>query len=214
MANMKKLFIIVMVIGLTFTAVNAFAQSAKEAVFGLKKLQARCQSGISYHDYSNALADAKLPVSLFMESADAKKYSELTDSLNKVMKHYEYAGNVWNAKFKAPSDDMLHSGWIWDKKAMGREIKELYPNVTPPSGWLVKYYSVDLVLSTIWETASKELENTTKLYAIIEGDTSNDIDKLKKENEKLKIEAESEKLKAENENLKKELELLKSKKTK
>jgi len=73
MANIKKLFIAAMVICLTFTTITAFAQTAKEAVFGLKKLQARCEAGINYNDYSNAIADAKFPVTLYMESADAKK---------------------------------------------------------------------------------------------------------------------------------------------
>ena len=193
-------------------SVSAYADSAKDAYMGLKKLQARCDAGISYRDYSNALADAKFPVNLYLESVEAKKSPELTESISKVMKHYEYAGNVWNMKMKAPSDDMLHQGWIWDKKPIAREIKDLYPNVTPPSGWLVKYYSVDLVLSAIWEAASKELENTTKLCAKVEENKLDDIDKLKKENEQLKADVESEKIKAENESLKKQLELLKSKK--
>jgi len=34
----------------------------------------------------------------------------------------------------------------------------------------------------------KRIDNATTLYAKTEGDTSNDIDKLKKENEQLKVE--------------------------
>jgi len=89
MANMKKLFIAVMVIGLTFAAVTTFAQSAKEAVLALKKLEARCQAGLSRSEYYSALGDAKFPVNLYMESSDAKQYSELTESINKVMQFYE-----------------------------------------------------------------------------------------------------------------------------
>ena len=121
MAKMKKLFIATIMIGLTFTAITAFAQSAKEAVFGLKKLQARCQSGISYNDYSNALADAKFPVNLFMESKEAKKNPELTDSINRVMKHYEYAGGLWNIKI---SDRF--AALIRCDSGLAVEIKKLY----------------------------------------------------------------------------------------
>lgn len=181
---MKKIlcFIILLI------PIFAYADNTKDAVMALKKMEARVQSGISYRDYGNALADAKFPVNLFMESIEVKKNPGLTDSISKVMKHYEFAGDLWNAKIKAPLDDMLHKGLIWDKKAMAKEIKDLYPNVPPPSGLLVKYYSVDLVLSVIWAEASKELENTTRLYAKREGDSSNELDKLKKETERLQKE--------------------------
>ncbi len=218
MANMKKVFIAVMVIGLTFTTIPVFAQSGKEALFGLKKLQARCQAGISYRDYSNAVADAKFPANLFMESADAKKSPELTDSMKVVMRHYEYAGKLWTSKISAKSilsdkdQWMLSEGLITSSSSLGREVKELYPQAKG-SG---EDYLVDYLLPIIWNEASKELENATKLYAKMEEDASNNnnIDKLKKENEKLKAATEIEKLKAENEKLKKQLESMTPKKKK
>jgi len=136
------------------------------------------------------------------------------------MKHYEYAGKIWIEKitFLRSSSErysnasmyerMFGEGYIEINSPRGSEITELYPK-TMKTG---RHYTIDSLLQVIWGEASKELENTTKLYAKTEGDTSNDIDKLKKENEKLKTDAEIEKLKAENESLKKQLELLKSKK--
>lgn len=204
MANIKKIFIALTVIGLTFTAITAFAQTAKEAIFGLKKLQARCQSGISYRDYGNAVGDAKFPVNLFAESAEAKTNPQLLESINKVMKHYEFAGILWN-------DKISNTGLIYADSYLGKEIAQLYPQARLATN---NSYWVDSLLPIIWAEASKELENATKLYAKTEGDTSNDIDKLKKENEQLKANAEIEKLKAENANLKKQLEVLKSKRNK
>jgi hypothetical protein len=202
---MKKTVVIVfmLIVSILFS-VPAYAQSAKEAVFGLKKLQARCQAGIAYRDYSNALADAKFPVNLYMESSDAKKNPELTDSINKVMGHYEYAGTLWNSKMLGLTIDEKYGFFTVDSKR-GREISSLYPQASQALTDKKDSYFLDGLLPIIWGAASQELENATKLYAKIEGDTSNDIDKLKKENEQLK---------AENANLKKRLEVLKSKKTK
>lgn len=188
MANMKKVFIVIMVIGLTFTTMPVFAQSAKEAVLGLKKLHARCQAGISYRDYSNAVADAKFPVNLFMESEDAKKFPDLADSVKAVMKHYEYAGYIWDNQMSVISrlDAFSSRGLIATDSALGKEFNNLYPGTPETKG----YYYVPLALSNIWGKAAQELENTTKLYAKTESDESNDIDKLKKENENLKKQLE------------------------
>jgi len=193
MANVKKLFIAAMVIGLIFTAITAFAQSAKEAIYALKKLEARVQSGISYRDYSSALGEAKFPVNMFIESADAKKAPELTASINKAMAHYEFVGAIWNAKFSS-DNPYLKGGFIEEGSSLGLRIHELYPQAESEKN----YYFADELFRIIWAEASKELKNTTNLSTITKGNKSNDCDKLKEENAKLK----------------KQLELMKSKRNK
>jgi len=165
-------------------SVSAYAETAKDAIMGLKKLQARCQSGISYRDYSNALGEAKFPVNLFMESAEAKKIPELTDSIKIVMGHYEYAGYIWHEKIAAiskstpdPVEYWLTLGWIPTLGPLGRELTKRYPGIKT----FGENYLVDSALETIWATAAQELENTTKLYAKTEGNSSSEVDKLKKE---------------------------------
>ena len=175
MGYVRKAFIALMALGFTFSAVTAFAQSAKEAVLALKELQERRESGISYRDYRNAIADAKSPVSLFAESADAKRYPELMDLMNKVMAHYEYAGNLWH--YKMTSRD---AQFIEVSSDLGRDITRSYPEAARDILGERHYYSVDLVLPVIWAQASKELDNTTKLYAKIKQDS--EVDELKKEN--------------------------------
>lgn len=198
MAKMKKLFIAAMVIGLTFMAVTAFAQPAKEALLGLKKLEARCQIGISYHDYSSAVADAKFPVNVFMESAEAEKFPDLKAAINKAMGHYETANIFWNRRMNPRQGEIeLQSGLIWTKSPMGQYISNAYPQavaIAPTTGinWLLgnpKYYPLDSVLPIIWGEASKELANATALYSTIEEETVSDgrVD-LKKQS---KVEAKS-----------------------
>ncbi len=185
---MRKLFIITMVIVLTFATVTAFAQSAKEAILGLKKLQARCQSGISYQEYGNAVADAMFPVNLFKESEAAKESPELADSVRKVMFHYVYANEIWQYKFSSRSPTTL----IGVDTEIGRDIEGLYPRASKIPGFIVggPYYKIDQLLPVIWAEASEELDNATKLYAKAEKDKSDDTDKLKKENAKLKKQLE------------------------
>lgn len=208
MASMKKVFIAAMVIGLTFTSILVFAQSGKEALFGLKKLQARCESGISYRDYSNAVADAKFPVNLFMESAEAKKFPELADSMKEVLKHYEYAGYLWNRKMSVRPEsaadlegNMLRGGFIVVNSSLGKELHNLYPETKVISDT----YPLDLALPNIWGKATQELGRATELYAKTERDEPSEIDKLKKENKSLK---------AENTSLKRQLEAMTTKKKK
>jgi hypothetical protein len=99
MSNMKKVLIAVMVIGLTFTAITAFAQSAKDAILSLKELNARCEAGISLRDYAPALGKAKFQVNQFLENKEeTERYKELVGPVLMAMVHYEYALTAWQAK--------------------------------------------------------------------------------------------------------------------
>jgi hypothetical protein len=178
---MKKLIIASVVLALTLMAIPAFAQSAKEAVMALKNLEARCQAGISYLDYGPAVGDAKVPVNLFTESRDAKNSPELTDSINKVMNHYEYAGKIWQLRF---SPFFQGYGLIEVNSALGQEINALYPKATATD----EKYFVEEILPVVWQAAARELENTAVLYTQTDGGVTNEIEKLNKKNEKPKAE--------------------------
>jgi hypothetical protein len=187
---MKKyaLIIFIFVISIMFS-VPVYAQTAKEAVMGLKKLQARVQSGISYRDYSNAVADAKFPVNLYMESADAKKYTELTESMNKAMEHYEFAGVVWQDAF---SNTAMRGSLT---RPVENAIVKLYPQADKEikdGGARSKDYGLNFLLKEavfmiVWAEASKELGNTTRLLAKTEENSSSELSNLKNENSDLKI---------------------------
>lgn len=159
---MKKLIFVIIVIVLTFTAIIAFAQSAKEAVMALKKLQARCETGISYREYSPALGEAKYAVNLFAESEEAKESPKLKDSILNAITHYEFANIVWKHKFSSRS---LTYSIDADSNA-GRAIEELYPRAPTSSVFGHKFYKIDELLLVCWAEAAKELENTTKLLAV------------------------------------------------
>jgi hypothetical protein len=72
--TMKKHFIFVIVVSVfTFFSATAFAESAKEAIRALRKLEAKIEVGISYADYLTALGDANFEAKMFLESPEAKE---------------------------------------------------------------------------------------------------------------------------------------------
>ena len=139
---MKKLPIIVLVIILFPTI--AIADSAKEAVRALKKLEARCQTGISYKDYAPALGDAKFEVNLFIEGREATKKPELTRMISQTMKDYEMAQTVWAKKF---SDQQLTvSSYIFREDPLYNLLLQEYPDANKSikeGGVLQELYNPD-----------------------------------------------------------------------
>jgi len=159
---------------------SALAESAKQAVRALKKLEARCQVGISYKDYGAVLGDAKFEVNLFLEGLEAKKRPRLAESVDKVMGHYEFAETVWRHKFTGGRGVRETISLESD---LGQAILKFYPTANKDfkeGGALVtfekfssKYYErteytaifVDAVLPIIWKEASDELKKTTSLLS-------------------------------------------------
>ncbi len=179
------------------------AQPAKDVLMALKKLQARTQTGINYQDYGTALGEAKFPYNLFIESKDALNYPEYTASIIKVMGHYDFAYSIWDTKIKMVrlnnSGGLRIPGYgesVSFEIPKGQEILLLYPDANEhlvDSKALgekkeIKKIFVDSFLPIIWKEASRELDNTTKLYAKMEDKSSDETATLKNEIAKLKAE--------------------------
>jgi hypothetical protein len=78
---------------------------ATDALMALKRLQAKTETGIAYHDYSVALGDANFPVKLFLESENARTYPVFASSLRDAMKWYEAAAKVWERQIAEDHDE-------------------------------------------------------------------------------------------------------------
>jgi hypothetical protein len=200
---MKKNLILAVIIIFLFQISSAFAQSSKEAYLALKKLEAKCETGISYKDYGTAVGETKFPVNMLLEGKEAANNKALAESISKAMGHYEIANTYWGMKF---------SSWKYGvSKDSEKGIISQYPNADKDSksGGARLYIDVnksnniyvDFLLPVIWAEASKELENTSKLYADIENKSSDETEKLKKINEELNKKVRD---------LQKEIEILKS----
>jgi hypothetical protein len=185
--KMKRTIVLFLILSMGIPA-STHAQSAKDALMALEKLEARCQGGISYSDYVKALGEAKFRFNLYYKSPDAEKYPDLSDSFEKAILHYEFAGMVWRQKMSKKYGEFIDID-----SELGKSITRSYPNaikgMNAGSGMDSGGYAVDVLLPLIWAEASKELEITTNLYAKLGKISSDEMKKLKKEIAALKGEA-------------------------
>lgn len=79
---------------------EAFLKSAKTVLSALKKLDAKTSAGISYQDYSPALADVIYETSEFVEGDYGKFNEEFSAEILEAKEDYERAGAIWDVKFK------------------------------------------------------------------------------------------------------------------
>lgn len=204
----------------------AFGQSAKEAILALKKLDTRIETGISYKDYASVVADAKFPVKLFLESAEAKNEPQLAKSLSEILNLYDAAFSVW--KWKYSERKVQHYIYANEDAEIFKEIIRVFSDAPVHYAEYTKqsYMDIDEVLSFIWQKASEELKVASDLLSKSDAKaetTKIGIETLKKENEELKqkietsknemevMKQENEKLKEENEKLKNAMETLQTK---
>jgi len=160
---MKKCSIIyfIFIISLIFP-ISAHAQSVKNAVRALEKLETRCESGMSYLDYSIAVANAKLPVNFYLESSESSMNEALTASVKKAMTHYEFVESAWrdaiaNGGTPTPFSEGMELEIIGRYPMTDKSISE--GGARQNDRILMK----EKVFAIIWEAASGELKKTTLL---------------------------------------------------
>lgn len=191
---MKKVTVLLHLLFLLIVPSSVFGQSTKDAVLALKKLQVKVETGISYRDYASAVADAKFPVKLFLESSESKNDVGLSSSLQKAIEHYEFANSVWNVKFSCGRGvtDYMHPGCDSD---IFYKIKRDYPSVPIQTFWGQESLVIDGAVLIIWNKAKEEVQIASDLLSKVE---------LRAQS----VKAENEDLRKENGALRKELETL------
>lgn len=168
---MKKLIMLAMVLGLLVSNV-CYAQSAKEAVRALQKLQARVEVGISYRDYAPALGDAKFEVKLFLQGPEAKEKTELASSVISSMSIYELALSIWQLGFAQVQTYNARPGMIL--KSSVESLCSSHPEVANEmSAWngisgtarRNNQIPVEYIIRGLWKEAGKELEKAITLLS-------------------------------------------------
>ncbi len=229
---MKRKIILSVVLFIVVLSTDVFGQPAKEAVMALKDIQIKCETGILYKDYAPSLAKAKIPVNLYLESADAKNMPNLSEALKAAITHYDNAQKVWDAKY-SPDKDKGDKDKVYNyicstfSPILFDRMTRVYPDIKLTENSLlitsVPCFSIDETVQLIWSKAAVEIVKASDLLAhpereaVIESaekkadpeqskDTMSDlqkqIDDLIKENERQKDETDK---------LKKQLEELKTK---
>ncbi|HYA43735.1 MAG TPA: hypothetical protein VEF34_20725 [Syntrophobacteraceae bacterium] len=141
---------------------NSFAQSGREALRSLQKLQSRCETGISLNDYMAALGEARFEVKQFSETNEASKKITLCESLKRAIDHYMTAGSIWEQRLRFNSE--YYSKYLFcsdfDKSlcdALFHDYPDAYSKKYVPGNTI----SLSDVISTIWAEASKEIDRAS-----------------------------------------------------
>ncbi len=138
-----------------------YGETAKDAYIALKKLEAKCQVGISYNNYFEALGDIQFDINMFLESRQAERNPELTESIIVTLDHYKFASTVLEY-FYGNNAIIYHRG---TDKDIGMDIIYKYPKSL--NALVRTEDSIGLnpfkVLKVIWNEASEELTRATEL---------------------------------------------------
>lgn len=109
--------------------VKVIPESAKNAIRALKKLEARCQSGISYRDFSPAVGEANFEANMFLQNKDSSNFNNIKSSIIDTLLHYEYANIIWKHMFN--SGHKLHTDYKLNSKFVIDFFKR-YPDSNKP----------------------------------------------------------------------------------
>jgi hypothetical protein len=155
---------------------NITSEVSSQAVYALKKLEARTQSGISYRDYGPALGETKFAVNMYLESPDRDKNPQLAAYVDQTMTTYTAAGMIWDLKFHG-----LIGGGTQDFIPVGGRLGGIvgsilqdYPNLdlsqikhtiqNPVTGENIEDYYIEGMVTGLFGEASKRLGLATKLF--------------------------------------------------
>jgi len=167
-----------MVLGLLVSNI-CYAQSAKDGVRALQRLQARVEAGISLKDYTPALGDTLFEVKLFLNSPEAKTKPELATSLNKAMEFYMAVRDIWNYKVRntgrhGPPQRMIISEKMGTIK-IAEDLFKVCPRLKneihkmPTHGYDWEGdgsgLMIEPTMKILWEEAGKELEKAITLLS-------------------------------------------------
>jgi len=201
---MKKLILLLTVFSCVIFGLPdiSCAQSAKDAINALKKLDTVVKTGVSYRDYPGALSEAKFPVRLYLDSKEAKAVKSITLNLHLelAVRHYDSALRVWDLKFKS---NMYRTEEVFTEKDEAFwTVQGPYPDAIQVGARGNRFLSITRALPVIWDKAAESLRDAEAEYS-----------KLTAETERAKTETNNEReiLIKEKELLKKEIDLLKEK---
>lgn len=133
---------------------------AETAILSMKKLEARCNVGINYFEYTKELGEAWYSIRLFIENKNVVNLLNTKEHIIKAFEHYKFASSVW--KFTALGLHEVRSGFFYQgnkpEEAMINLIRETYPNA-PKAEYDI--YETNILLPYIWKQASEEIKKAS-----------------------------------------------------
>lgn len=215
---MKRCVILSAVLILVVSVQSVYAQSAKEALMSLKKLQSKCEAGILYNEYPPSLAETKAQVMDYLQSPLSSDEPEFAEALGSALGHYECAGQVFDYMYKAGAGQHFVSTL---DPSLFAKVKQRYPELNIYVNKDISGFSYSEAIQVMWARAASEVERafdnlpsragkTTSGKAVEQADPD-DADvtdgRLKQQVNALKHEVR--RLKKENKELRREVDRLK-----
>ena len=131
------------------------AQTAKDSIKSLIKLESIAKDNPRGKDFLNSLADAQAEVSMYLDGAESKKNKKLANSIEKTCEYYKLAATFWNMKFdKVP---YLHES--------DEFMKRLYVKYPELKNELRGTIQLDRAILWCYSEASNNLANARKLLS-------------------------------------------------
>jgi len=159
---------------------TCFAQSPETVINSFKKLNIRCNIGLSYRDYNRELAEVIFQHKLFSEKIETENVSSNEEArevirnikidilLTEAQSLYSFANKVWDASFEAPGRD----GILYIGKPAWKDFFMLLPSVYDKIYQHPKIFELggekclrlQYILSILWNDAEAKLISAETVY--------------------------------------------------
>ncbi|MBM4300777.1 MAG: hypothetical protein FJ121_04490 [Deltaproteobacteria bacterium] len=136
---------------------------AEDAILSMKKLEAKCNIGINYNDYTKDLGETAYSVRLFVDSKSADKFPNTKTHLVKAFEHYKFAKDVWEftvINFRRQPPGFIGMGGPHEE-TMRSHILKTYPDAPNALSSPPPCYQKDSLLPYIWNQASVEIKKAS-----------------------------------------------------
>jgi hypothetical protein len=132
---------------------NTHAQSAKDAIKSLKKVEAVASTNIYGRDFLPVYSDAQAEVDMYLESPQSNKKPALKKAIEQTVLSYKWAASMW--KLKMTKVPYIYSG--------DEYVKSLYRDFPAAKDSLKGTIQLDEAIAWLYRNASFELSKATKL---------------------------------------------------
>ncbi|MGV8057883.1 MAG: hypothetical protein AB2L12_07680 [Smithellaceae bacterium] len=150
---MKRLIVVIITFLFLLVGTPLFAQSAKDSVKALKKLETLASTNIFGRDYLNAYAAAQAEVDMYLGNPESKKKLKLRNAIERTALAYKWAGKVWNLK-------MSKESYILESYPIYQSMCADFPDAKQSLRGTIQ---MDVAISWFYSQASKELSNAMEL---------------------------------------------------
>lgn len=143
----QRIAIILMAAVAILCTTNVIGQGCPNGYKGLKRIEAQCRVGCSYHDYNQLLGQAKTEISVCPQKS--------SNRLEIVLVDYEIVNELWQWKMNTYT-----TGFMPENHEMVRRLLKMYPQTENAidRGGKISFLNMDLMMKIIWDEASKKLD--------------------------------------------------------